>query len=159
MTLVKANCSDGAGWDYKTPPLCKKNGLFEGNIMKSSCMIDNGEYYVNHLKLIRQMPNTGTNFVKIGIRSGCAGVQTNCNVKVQFAKAPDEENCENAAWDDNNTITFNNLDYEYIFSDPIYIGQYINNNPKATNKYHWCMKITSQECSINSILIDKSIET
>ncbi|MDD3492398.1 MAG: hypothetical protein PHZ19_02730 [Candidatus Thermoplasmatota archaeon] len=182
MTLVPYDsCDNSVGWNYKTPPSCEYNaGSIHGPI--EPCSIENGEYSANNLELIRQMPFPGNPYVRIGVRSGCEGIQTGCNVQVFLAEPPTERehyeegeipcegedcNCDNEhiEWnpavlvgtDPPEELVFQNLDYEYIFSKPVDVSNYINSNKNSDNYKHWCIKVISDSCYVNSIFVSKYV--
>lgn len=161
MTLVRGNCSGGSigeGWNYMTPLDCQLgSGSTTSNF--TPCTMEDGKWAVKDFNFSREMKFPGTPMVRIGTRAGCAGIQTGCNISFFASRAPDNSDCSSAtSW--NEIANFSNLDYEYIYSEPVNVGSYVNNNQSSLNHKLWCLKAKSNEgCYLNGIHVSKYLGT
>lgn len=159
-TLINGTNSSGQtiiGWDYKYPLDTQVAPLITNN-----CPIANGKYSTSDVDIIKQMLFTGTPLVRVGARAGCAGVQTPCDIEFSFAKPNNTNGCiPGLSWSSgaSGTRTITDLDYEYIYSDPISISQYVNINQSSPFYKKWCMKVENNNgCLVNSIDVQKFVK-
>lgn len=140
------------GWSDRYPLTCI-SGTYD--LENQSCSIEGGEYFVRSTELIQQMNFPGTPLVRVGARSGCKGVQTGCNVRVFFGKPNDLDGCDSSGISWNLVHTFNNLDYNFIYSLPITLPEHININQSSAYYRRWCMKTEINNCYVNSIDVQR----
>ncbi|UCD03845.1 MAG: hypothetical protein JSW73_04875 [Candidatus Woesearchaeota archaeon] len=153
-TLVEGDCDgDGIeeiGWNHQFPIEC------EPDAVARHCTIERGTYVVQNMDNIRQMNFPGLPLLQVGARGGCEGVQTGCDIKIYFGKPVedglDPEGCDDPAVVWTHVTSFPNLDYDYIYSNPISVSNYVEIDTEATYHRKWCLKVESGgNCWINSI--------